>query len=160
MVASLGFGLPVYNGERFLPGALDSLLTQDYEDIEVVVSDNGSTDATEEICRAAAAADPRVRYVREETNRGGTWNYRRVVELSASPLFSWMAVDDLKLPTFASSCVAALDARPDAVFAMTRTGIIDGDDVVFEELNDADLGLDAPPPRSGSATSTVPWRRT
>lgn len=143
MAASLTFGLPVYDGELFLDGALGSLLSQDYEDIEVIISDNGSTDGTEEICRAAAAADPRVTYLRQDTNRGGTWNYRRVLAASTSPLFSWMAVDDLKLPTFASSCVEALDADPDAVLAMTRTRLVDGDDVVFEDLNDAALGLDA-----------------
>ncbi len=139
----LSFGLPVYNGERFLEGALRALLAQDLEDLEVVVSDNGSTDGTQEICRAVAAADARVRYLRAETNRGGTWNYRRVLERSSAPLFSWAAVDDLWLPTFASSCVRALDERPDAVLAMTRARLVDGEGAVTDGLGDADLGLDA-----------------
>ncbi|MFE7407828.1 glycosyltransferase family 2 protein [Isoptericola sp. NPDC057559] len=143
MPPALSFGLPVHDGERFLPTALESLLDQDLEDIEVVVSDNGSTDGTEEICRAAAAADPRVRYHRSPTNRGGTWNYREVLARSSAPLFSWMAVDDVKLPSFASACLKGLDAHPEAVLATTRARLIDGAGVVFEDLRDTALGLDA-----------------
>jgi glycosyltransferase involved in cell wall biosynthesis len=57
-------GLPAYNGERHLPAALDSLLAQTYGDFELIISDNASTDRTEEICREYAARDSRIRYHR------------------------------------------------------------------------------------------------
>ena len=63
-------GLPVYNGERYVAEALASLLAQDYTDFELVIGDNGSTDATEEICRAVARGDDRVRYLRSEVEPG------------------------------------------------------------------------------------------
>jgi len=53
--------MPVYNGERYLKAALDSVLAQTFRDFELIISDNASTDATEEICREYAARDPRIR---------------------------------------------------------------------------------------------------
>lgn len=141
----LTFGIPVYNGERFLPAAVESLRTQDLDDIRIVISDNGSNDGTEDYCRAAAAEDPRIEYHRYDENRGGIWNYRNVLELAATELFSWMAADDIKLPGFARETIAVLDAAgPGTAFACPRTRIIDADGVIYEDLNDSDMGLDAP----------------
>lgn len=143
----LTFGIPVYNGEKYLPEALRSVQEQDVEDLEILVSDNGSDDATQEICEEAAAADPRVRYLRYPTNRGGAWNYRNVVDRARSPLFSWQAADDVKLPGFARRCIEALDdAGPRTPFACPRTQLIGADGAVFEDLQDEDLGLGAPTP--------------
>ncbi len=140
----LTFGIPVYNGERYLPAALDSLRAQDLEDIRIVISDNGSTDGTQEYCRAVAAEDPRIDYHRYDDNRGGIWNYGNVLTLTQTELFSWMAADDIKLPGFARASIEALDAAgPGAVFSCPRTRIIDGQGVVYEDLNDEAMGMDA-----------------
>jgi len=140
----LTFGVPVYNGERYLHSALDSLRAQDLEDIRILISDNGSTDGTEDYCRAAAAEDPRIDYHRYDDNRGGIWNYGNVLALAQTELFSWMAADDIKLPGFARASMEALDsAGPSAVFSCPRTRIIDSEGVVYEDLNDASMGLDA-----------------
>jgi glycosyltransferase involved in cell wall biosynthesis len=120
-VPRVSIGLPVYNGERYLPAALDSLLGQTYPDFELVISDNASTDRTEEICRAAAARDARVRYHRNERNIGGSPNHNRVVHLSRGELFVWGADDDLRAPTYLERCVPVLDARPNVVICFTRT---------------------------------------
>lgn len=117
----VSIGLPVYNGERYLAPALESLLAQQYTDFELVISDNSSTDRTEEICREFAARDPRVRYIRSPENRGGAWNWRRVFELSRGEYFKWAAHDDLYDPSFLGKCVDALDRDPSAVLAFTRT---------------------------------------
>ena len=66
----VSIGMPVYNGAAFLKESLDSLLSQTYGDFELIISDNASTDETESICRSYAAGDPRVRYQRQEENRG------------------------------------------------------------------------------------------
>jgi hypothetical protein len=143
-MARLTFGIPVYNGERYLGAALDSVRQQDTEDIRIVISDNGSTDGTQEICHAAANEDSRIDYRRYEQNSGGIWNYANVLALADTELFSWMAADDIKLPTFASSAIAALDAGgPSVAFSCTRTRIIDGAGTVYEDLNDERMGLDA-----------------
>jgi glycosyltransferase involved in cell wall biosynthesis len=117
-------GLPVYNGENYLRPALESLLAQTFEDWELILSDNGSTDGTEAICREFAARDPRVRYLREPVNRGASWNFNRVFHLCRSPLFRWTAHDDTCSPELLERCVAALRANPGAVLAYPRTRII------------------------------------
>src|SRR6185369_4346332 len=106
---SVSIGLPVYNGVNYLRQALDSLLAQTFGDWELILSDNGSTDATESICREFAARDGRIRYLREPVNRGATWNFNRVFELSRAPLFRWAAHDDVCSPELLERCVAALE---------------------------------------------------
>src|SRR4051812_14299622 len=78
----LSIGLPVYNGENFLAQAVDSILAQDFRDFELIISDNASTDRTAEISRRYAESDPRVRYVRLETNQGASRNFTNAFELA------------------------------------------------------------------------------
>ncbi len=137
-------GVPVYNGERYLAEALTALAQQDFEDIEIIVSDNASTDASEEICRAWVARDRRFRYERQTHNRGGQWNVNHLVDLARGREFKWAYCDDLCAPSFVSECVKALDvAGPDAVMAHTRVLTIDEDSKVIEERDDSDLRLDS-----------------
>jgi glycosyltransferase involved in cell wall biosynthesis len=144
--------MPVYNGEKYLPDALDSVRGQDEADIEIVISDNASTDATEEICRAAAAEDPRIRYVRQPENRGGRWNFDHVLDLATAPYFTWAAADDIRRPAFVRRCLETFaDADPATVSVHSRTQIIDAGGVVTEDLNDADLACDEPTPHERMA---------
>ena len=70
IVPLVSIGMPVYNGEKYIREALDSLLAQTFTDFELIISDNASTDATEIICREYAAHYPQIRYVRQRVNRG------------------------------------------------------------------------------------------
>lgn len=114
-VPKVSVGLPVYNGERYLRQALDSLLSQDFEDFEIVLSDNASTDSTAEICRFYATKDRRVRYYRNESNIGSAPNYRRVFELARGEFFKWHAHDDLCHPNFIRRCVEVFESAPPSV---------------------------------------------
>jgi glycosyltransferase involved in cell wall biosynthesis len=124
-VPRVSVGLPVYNAERYLPLAMDALLAQTFGDFELVVSDNGSTDGTEDIGRAYAATDDRVVYLRQEQNRGGAWNHNLVAELARAPYFKWAADDDLHEPEHLARCVEVLDADPSVVLASTWVDFID-----------------------------------
>jgi glycosyltransferase involved in cell wall biosynthesis len=124
-MSRVSIGLPVYNGERFLSASMDSLLAQTFRDFELVISDNASTDATGEICRAYAERDRRVRYVRSEQNIGSAPNFNRVVQLSSAPYFTWAAHDDVRAPRFLERCVEKLDRDPSVVLAYTRGSVID-----------------------------------
>jgi glycosyltransferase involved in cell wall biosynthesis len=123
----VSIGLPVYNGERFLAQAIESMLAQDVGDLELIISDNGSTDATERICRDFARADPRVRYHRSDRNRGAAWNYNRTFGLARGTYFKWAAHDDLCAPTFISTCLQALERQAEASLCYANTIRIDGD---------------------------------
>jgi len=124
-VPVVGVGMPVYNGERYLANAIESVLCQTMPDFEVVISDNASTDRTEQICRQYAAADARVRYVRSDVNLGALPNFNRVFELARGRYFKWAAHDDALKPEFLRRCVEALDAAPDAVLCQTGVEYID-----------------------------------
>lgn len=105
----VSIGLPVYNGENFLRCALESILAQNYTDFEVIISDNASEDATQEICQSFAEKDQRIRYYRNPTNLGLFKNFNQVFELSKGKYFQWMAHDDLLAPEFLSKTVPILD---------------------------------------------------
>lgn len=121
----VSIGLPAYNGERYLGEALDSLLSQTLADLEIVVSDNASTDATASIVRAYAERDARVKYHRNPSNVGAICNFNRTFELAAGKYFKWHACDDLCAPTYLEKCVATLEEDPSAVLCQSRTVLID-----------------------------------
>jgi glycosyltransferase involved in cell wall biosynthesis len=129
-------GVPAYNAERYVALALESLVNQTYDDIEILVCDNASTDSTGDIARAFANRDPRIRYVRNNENIGAGRNFMRCVELTRSELFRWQAADDLSAPTFVERCVEVLDARPDVIQAYPRTILIDANGAELEKYNE------------------------
>lgn len=124
-VPRVSIGLPVYNGENYLAEAIDSLLAQTYDDFELILSDNASTDQTPDICRAYAAQDARIRYSRTEVNQGSAWNYGHTFALARGRYFKWAAHDDLCSPTFLARCVEVLDRRPDVVWCHSRSAHVD-----------------------------------
>lgn len=138
---TIGIGLPVYNGERYVAEAISSVLEQTYPDFELVISDNASTDGTEEICRGFASRDERVRYVRNATNLGGAPNYNQCFALSrATTYFKWIAHDDTIDTRFLELCSAALDANPSAAVAFPTLVEIDAEGRTLR-TEAADLGF-------------------
>ena len=121
----VSIGVPVFNGENFLEEALDSILAQTYRDFELIISDNASTDRTEEICAAYAARDKRIRYHRNEKNLGAAKNFNQVFELSTGEYFKWASHDDVCAPQYIERCVSVLDSRPSVVLCYGKTVIVD-----------------------------------
>jgi glycosyltransferase involved in cell wall biosynthesis len=122
---TLSIGIPVHNGARYLAHTLDSLRAAELDDVEILISDNASTDETGDIVRSAAAADPRLRYIRQPENIGPAENFNYVFRNTTGTFFSWLAYDDLIEPTFYRQMVEMLHARPDAAAAMSRVRLID-----------------------------------
>ncbi len=119
-------GIPVYNGERYLEEAIRSTLAQTREDLELVISDNASTDRTAEICRDYALRDTRLRYFRNPVNLGAAPNYNIVFQHARGRFFKWLAHDDLITPTYVAKTTRVLEARPDAVLCNSVVAYIDG----------------------------------
>jgi glycosyltransferase involved in cell wall biosynthesis len=143
---TLTVGLPVYNGEPFLTEALDSILGQTFGDFQLVVSDNGSTDATEAICREYASRDRRVDYHRHDVNRGAAWNYNNVFAHCQTPFFRWAAADDVFAPTCFERCGEVMAEAPQSVvLCYPKTLVIDADGAVTGSYDD-DLDLRSPMP--------------
>lgn len=121
----LSIGLPVRNGEDFLEEALESILAQTFEDYELIISDNASTDATEAICSAYAARDDRIQYYRNKEDIGGAPNFNRVFELSSAEYFKWAAHDDICHPDFLLKCIEVLDRDKSFVLCYSLASEID-----------------------------------
>lgn len=117
--------MPVYNGENYISQAIDSILAQTYENFELIISDNASTDKTESICRKYASKDQRIFYYRNKQNLGAAPNYNRVFELSRGKYFKWASHDDLCAPEFLERCVDVLEKDPSVVLCFSRTVVID-----------------------------------
>jgi glycosyltransferase involved in cell wall biosynthesis len=126
----LTIGLPVYNGERYLAEAVDALLGQSYQDFELIISDNASTDGTAEICQRYVQQDDRVRYIRQPKNIGLAPNHNVVAEQARGELFKWAASDDLYARELVERCVHALDQHPEVVLAHCWSARIDSSGTV------------------------------
>lgn len=116
----LMIGLPVFDGERFLPEAVESLLSQTYRDFRLVIADNCSTDSTATIAQGYERADDRVSYVRRERNIGASANYNELARAADTTYFKWAASDDIHAPTFLERCMAALEENDSAIGAYPR----------------------------------------
>lgn len=121
----VSIGMPLYNREKYVGAAIDAHLKQTYEDFELIIADNASTDRSPEICRAYAAADPRVKYHRNSKNLGATGNYRRCFELSTGEYFRWTPSDDFVSPNLLQRAVEVLDTDPSIMVAYGRTILVD-----------------------------------
>ena len=130
----LSIGLPVYNGEKYLAESIDALLGQTYEDFELIISDNASTDETAGICRSYIKQDSRIRYIYQPRNIGAAPNHNILLREASGELFKWAAADDIYAPDLLKCCVEALDEYPDIVLAHSWTALIDSSGKVTEEI--------------------------
>ena len=117
----VSIGMPVFNGEKGLACALDSVIGQDYPNLEIIISDNASTDTTSEICERYVLKDTRVKYSRFDKNLGAIENYNRVFNLSSGKYFMMAAHDDQREPSFVRVCVEKMEQCPEAVLCQTHT---------------------------------------
>ena len=138
--------LPVYNGENYLAEAVESMLAQTYTDFELIITDNASTDRTEEICRKFADADGRIRYHRNEKNVGGARNQAIAVDLSRGRYVRLSAHDDKMAPTHLEECIAVLEQHPEVTIVFTGTVVLDEVGAVVSEYNST-RGTGATPAR-------------
>lgn len=121
----VSIGIPVYNEGRFLEESLLSLLSQEYQNLEIIISDNASTDKTEEICRKFCKRDNRIRYHRFDTNQGATANFKKVIDLAQGRYFMWAAGHDLWSTNLVMECVSTLEKNPNGVIAFGSCTWID-----------------------------------
>ncbi|MCP3892868.1 MAG: glycosyltransferase [Desulfobulbaceae bacterium] len=129
-------GLPVYNGGNFLSQAIESILSQDFENIELIVSDNCSTDITQEICLKYQKMDKRISYHRFEENLGAAINFKNVLGLSSAPYFMWASHDDMREQTFIAKCVEKMESDPSIALVYPRTKVLDANSKFIGIAND------------------------
>jgi glycosyltransferase involved in cell wall biosynthesis len=121
----VSLGMAVYNGDAFLEEALRSLLSQTYEDFELIVSDNASTDRTSAICRDYASQDARIVYGRNSVNVGFGPNQNSVISKARGKYFLMTHHDDVRLPTYLEKTIDVLDHDESTVVCYSNTRDID-----------------------------------
>jgi len=134
----VSIGLPVFNGGPFFAECLESVAAQTFEDFEVIISDNASTDDTARIAGSFTERDRRFRYVRFERNMGVVANWNRVVELATGRYFRWLEADDLIAPTYLERCVGVLEQEPEVVLVTPQVRLIDLEGRPLERISGTD----------------------
>ena len=108
-------GVPVYNGAKTIGACLESLIGQTYKNLEIIISDNCSSDETFAICESFAKRDPRITLIRQNHNLGGTANFSYVLHSGSGDYFTWVASDDLRSPDFLEANLNFLLRHPDYI---------------------------------------------
>lgn len=139
--AMVSIGMPIYNGEKYLRQALSSLVSQTYTNIELIISDNASTDNTEKICREFADKDSRIQYIRQKGNIGMVNNFPFVFNQARGKYFMWAAHDDWWAPSFIYTLKTVLDEHPEYGVAMSSIERVQEngthlDEILFTNEND------------------------
>ena len=108
----VSIGIPVFNGANTLTKTIEAAINQDYTNLEIIISDNNSTDDTQSIAENFQKKDSRIKYIRQEKNYGMTANFSKVFEYATGDFFMWAAHDDQHDPTFISKCLPLLVSNP------------------------------------------------
>lgn len=117
-------GIPVYNGEKSIKKAIDSVLNQTFMDFEIIISDNASTDSTKEICEEYSKNNDEITYIRQKKNLGYIKNFLYTLNYTESKYFVWLSADDFWEPTFLEKNISILDSKKDIVGSVGKIGII------------------------------------
>jgi len=107
--------MPVFNEEKYIADAINSILIQSFQNFELIISDNASTDGTQGICRKYASKDNRIRYYRNEQNIGASNNFNLVFTLSRGEYFVWVSGHDKRQKDFLSESIEKLSTNKDTV---------------------------------------------
>ena len=142
----VSIGIPTYNRASSLRRAIESVLAQDYSNLELVISDNASTDQTAILCEEYASRDNRVRYLRQQVNRGAQNNFATVLERAVGQYFMWLGDDDWLGTSYLSKCVSVLSARPDVSLVCGIPTYVDDGGRTFEGVK-IDLQHEVPSER-------------
>ena len=145
----VSIGLPVFNGADFLEYALDTLLSQSYQNIEVIVCDNASTDETQSIVERYCRNDERVKYHRHEKNLGAAFNFNSTFHMSSGEYFRWAAHDDIVHENCIEQSVIAMESDDSICLVHPLTGQIDENgDITGHQYT----GIDSMIPESATAS--------
>lgn len=132
MQALLTIGIPAYNSVATIARCLDSIFAHAPEGVQVIISDDCSTDGTEGVCRDIAERTPNVEYVRQSVNLGPVPNFRFVFERARTRYFMWLADDDRLGDGFVARALEFLESHSDHVLATATTAYYDKSSGAFQ----------------------------
>ncbi|MFZ1752155.1 MAG: glycosyltransferase family 2 protein [Caldilineaceae bacterium] len=127
-------GIPTYNRLPMLRRAVDSVLQESYPHIELIITDNASTDGTSAFCEEIARLDPRVRYLRHSANCGAHGNFISALQQATGVYFMWLGDDDWVDPGYIEQCIEILQSREDTVLVCGKAHYYQDENLVSEEM--------------------------
>lgn len=131
----VSIGMMLYNEGRFVRESLTALLQQDYPNLEIIISDNNSTDDTVEICKELTADDERVCFIQQESNIGAAANAILLLGQASGRYFMWASGHDLWSTNLVTECVKVLEARPETAIAYAKSDWIGADGEPLNKLS-------------------------
>ncbi|MEM9339228.1 MAG: glycosyltransferase family A protein, partial [Bacteroidota bacterium] len=137
----VSIGLPVYNGQNYLDQAIRSVLDQSYQNFELIISDNGSTDATPDVCLEFKNQDDRIVYHRFDQNYGASKNYNKTFELAKGKYFKWLAHDDMIAAESLTKSVEILESDQEIVLCGSAKTNLNAHGEVIDQFDYSDLHL-------------------
>ena len=130
-------GIPTYNRPDGLRNCLDAIIKQTYRNLEIIVSDNATpNNRTENVVREFTQIDSRVKYFRQNENKGAIYNFQFVLDKSTGDYFMWAADDDYRAPTYVESLLGELLRCPDCSIAFCDFWAADAEGVKVESYPD------------------------
>jgi glycosyltransferase involved in cell wall biosynthesis len=118
--------IPVYNGEKYLAECLDSILSQDFQEMEILIADDGSTDGSRELIQHYAEKDARIRWWRNPVNLGLAGNFNACLRAAKNDYIKYVLQDDLLLSASAvRKMVQAMDADVTVALTGSASYVID-----------------------------------
>ena len=130
----VSIGLATYNSKNRIDTALKSLFSQTYKNIEIIISDNCSSDGTDKICIAYSKKDARIKYYRQVTNIGILNNFNFVLKRARGNYFMWASDDDDWNKDFILTLKKALETHPDHGVAMSSVSGIDEKGLLVDKI--------------------------
>lgn len=135
MQATITIGMPVFNDVDFIEASLLSILNQSFEDFKLIISDDGSSDGSADICKQYAAKDKRITYIRQPQNLGISKNMEFLLAQADTPYFMWAGDDDLYHKDFIKTHISALSASPKAIVSFNKYELIDDDSLSYKVVD-------------------------
>jgi glycosyltransferase involved in cell wall biosynthesis len=120
LTPKVSVGIPVFNGGEFLRKSIESIANQSYQDIEIIISDNCSTDNTSSICLEYASRDSRIRYIRQLENYGSISNFKAILSQATGQYFMWAGADDLLDENWIKSLLKICEANDSLAFGVVQ----------------------------------------
>jgi glycosyltransferase involved in cell wall biosynthesis len=127
-MALVTIGIPVYNEEKHLAETIESAISQNFKDIEIIISDNGSSDKTPEIIKDYSSRYCSIQPILHDRNRGPAANFWTLLDNTKSKYVVILGGHDLFLPDYVGDAVAFLESNPDYVMAYPQSKLVDGND--------------------------------
>ncbi len=129
--------MPIYNGQKFLAQAIESVLNQTNKNFKLIISDDGSTDDTEKISLRYQNIDSRINYIKHKENRGANWNYKFVLNQVKTKYFTQLAQDDLLETNFLEETLLYIKSHPNCILVSGDFESIDegGNHIRIENLH-------------------------